>query len=124
MHVLIIEDHPIIALLIEEHLRLFGCDSFDFAETEAAAVAAARARYPDLITSDVRLPQGSGISAVETICRGRHIPVVFITATGWEVRERIGDAVIVPKPFAPADLHKALNAAGIGPAEPPLRNPQ
>ena len=118
MHVLIIEDHPIIALLIEEHLRVFGCDTFDFAETEAAAVAAAKARDPDLITSDVRLPDGSGITAVETICDGRHIPVVFITATGWEVRERISDAVIVPKPFAPADLHQALAAAGITPGRP------
>jgi CheY-like chemotaxis protein len=118
MHVLIIEDHPIIALLIEEHLRVFGCDTFDFAETEAAAVAAAKARDPDLITSDVRLSDGSGITAVETICDGRHIPVVFITATGWEVRERISDAVIVPKPFAPADLHQALAAAGITPGRP------
>ena len=81
MHALIIEDEPIIAMLIEDHLRALGYTSVDFAVTEAEAVAAARRRCPDLITSDVRLPEGCGIAAVEAICGGGRIPVVFITAT-------------------------------------------
>jgi CheY-like chemotaxis protein len=108
MHALIIEDEPIIALLIEDHLRSIGCTSVDFAVTEAEAVAAARIRAPDLITSDVRLAEGCGIAAVQTICNERPIPVVFITATGWEVRARIRDAVVLAKPFAPAELDRAL----------------
>lgn len=119
VHALIIEDHPIVALLIEEHLRGFGYVSFDVAATEADAVAAARARCPDLLTSDVRLAEGCGIAAVAAICGGRRIPVVFITATAWEVRERVEGAIVVPKPFAAADLERALAAAGLEKAEPP-----
>ena len=111
MHALIIEDEPLIALLIEEHLRGLGFVTFDFAESQAEALAAATLCCPDLITADVRLPKGCGIAAVEAICGGRRIPVVFITATSWEVRARLRDAVIVEKPFAPAELELALIAA-------------
>jgi len=110
MHALIIEDEPFIALWIEDHLRRLGYTSFDFAVTEAEAVAAARLRCPDLITSDVRLPQGCGIAAVETICGGTPIPVVFITSCGWEVRQRMSDAIVVQKPILAADLTRAIVA--------------
>jgi len=111
MHALIIEDEPLIALLIEDRLRALGYLTFDFAATQTEAVAAATRRCPDLITSDVRLPEGCGIAAVETICGGGPIPVVFITATAWQVRERIRDAAVVEKPFAAAQLDRALVAA-------------
>ena len=112
MHALIIEDEPLIALLIEDRLRALGYVTFDFAATETEAVAAATRRCPDLITSDVRLPEGCGIAAVETICGGGPIPVVFITATAWQVRQRMRDAAVVEKPFVPGELDRALLAAG------------
>jgi CheY-like chemotaxis protein len=113
MHALIIEDEPMIALLIEDHLRAAGCTSVAFAVTEAEALAAADRNFPDIITADVRLAHGCGIAAVEAICNGRQIPVIFITATAWAVRERKGDALVVAKPFGAADLTRALVAAGI-----------
>jgi CheY-like chemotaxis protein len=111
MHALIIEDEPLIALLIEDHLRGIGYLSVDFAVTEAEAVAAARRRRPDLITSDVRLATGCGIAAVQAICGGRDIPVVFITASTQDVRMRVADAVVVAKPFVAGDLSRALSEA-------------
>ena len=108
MHVLIIEDEPLVALLIEDHLRNHGYTSFDFAATEAEAVAAAKARCPDLITSDVRLVEGCGISAVQEICSQQFIPVIFVSATAWEVSERMPGALIVEKPFTSAVIAKAL----------------
>lgn len=111
MHALIIEDEPLIALLIEDQLRAIGYLSVDFAVTEADAVAAAGRRCPDLITSDVRLAAGCGIAAVEAICGERQVPVVFVTASAQEVRLRVADAVVVAKPFVAADLSRALHAA-------------
>jgi two-component system, response regulator PdtaR len=111
MHALIIEDEPLIALLIEDQLRAIGCLSIDFAVTEADAVAAAERRCPDLITADVRLASGCGIAAVEAICGTRKIPVVFVTANGRDVHQRMAGAVVVDKPFMAADLSRALNAA-------------
>lgn len=110
MHALIIEDEPLIALLIEDRLRRLGYDSVDFAGTQAAALAAARRRRPDLITSDVRLAQGCGIDAVEAICGRRRIAVLFITATAIDVRNRIPGAHVIEKPFALAELDTILAA--------------
>lgn len=111
MHALIIEDEPLIALLIEDRLRALGYGSVDFAASEADAVAAARRRCPDLITSDVRLAAGCGIAAVSAICNGRPIPVVFITGTPADVRERLGDVVVLEKPFVAAELERAVAAS-------------
>ena len=111
MHALIIEDEPFLAMVIEDHLRRLGYTSFDFAITEADAVRAARARCPDLITSDVQLPEGCGIAAVEAICNEKPIPVVFITATASDVRERKRDAIVVRKPIIVAELIEAVASA-------------
>ena len=111
MHALIIEDEPITAMLIEDELRALGYASVDFAVTEAEAVAAARRRRPDLVTADVRLPEGCGIAAVETICDGQRIPVVFITGNATEVRTRLRAAVIVSKPFGAHHICEAIWAA-------------
>ena len=111
MHALIIEDEPITAMLIEDQLRALGYASIDFAVTEAEAVAAARQRRPDLITADVRLPEGCGIAAVETICDGQRVPVVFITGNAAEVRTRLHRAVVVPKPFGAHHISDAIWAA-------------
>lgn len=81
-HVLIIEDEELIALDIEDILGRQGATSFDLVDTEQAAIAAAEARRPDLITVDVVLKAGFGPAAVDAIT-ARHgpIPVIFITAT-------------------------------------------
>jgi CheY-like chemotaxis protein len=111
MHALIIEDQPFIATLIEMHLRDVGYRSFDYAVTEAEAIAAARARSPDLITSDVRLAEGCGIAAVRAICADRAVSVVFITTSILEVGAQLPDAVVLAKPFGPADLKRAVQRA-------------
>ena len=120
-HALIIEDNFLVAASIEETLRQLGYTSFAFAMTEDEAVAAAEGQCPKLITSDVRLEPGSGIDAVQRICaNGRAIPVVYITGSAEEVRERCATAVIVGKPFGILDLRAAITTASA--ATPPSAN--
>ena len=111
MHALIIEQDGWIALMIEDVLRELGYESFTIAESPEAALAAANERCPDLITSDVRLGSGSGVEAVRQICSERPIPVVFVTATPWEVREALAKAVVVAKPFGYAALKDGVARA-------------
>ena len=108
MHALIIEDEALISLAIEAVLRENGYSSFDLASSLDAAMAAANRRCPDLITADVRLAPGNGIDAVESICSQKTIPVVFITGTATEVRDRCPSYVVVNKPFAPSDVAEAV----------------
>ena len=80
-HVLIIEDEAPIALDLGMLLERHGATSFAFATGQAEAVAVARQRCPDIITSDVGLLEGTGPRAVEiTRIEYGPVPVIFITA--------------------------------------------
>lgn len=81
-HVLIIEDEPLIAEVLRCLLEGEGASSFDYADTEEGAIAAAVGRRPDIITSDVKLLAGTGPRAVNAIHNQLgDIPVIFVTAT-------------------------------------------
>ena len=107
MHALIIEDESLIAIAIEDALRGCGFTSFDFAVSADEAMTAAAARCPDLITADVQLRPGCGITAVQSICSERPIPVLFITGSPAEVRIRMPGHVLVEKPFSAHHLAEA-----------------
>jgi DNA-binding response OmpR family regulator len=111
MHALIIEDEPLIAMAIEDALRSVGYATFDFAVDAEEAVAAARARCPDLITSDVVLTASSGLDAIEAICGASSLPVVFITGNESDVHARFPGARVVGKPFSTADVLIAVRVA-------------
>jgi DNA-binding response OmpR family regulator len=99
MHALIIEDETLIAMAIEDALRGCGFTSFDCAISEEEAVGAASRKCPDLITADVQLRPGCGITAVQSICSGKPIPVLFITGSPGQVRIRMPGYALVEKPF-------------------------
>ena len=100
MHALIIEDEALIAMAIEDALSSCGFTSFDLAASAEGAVAAAARKCPDLITADVQLRPGCGITAVQSICSERAIPVLFITGSPGEVRIRMPGHTLVEKPFS------------------------
>jgi CheY-like chemotaxis protein len=111
MHALIIEQDMWIILMIEDVLRDLGYTGFAHASSPEAAIAAATERCPDLITSDIRLGAGTGIEAVRQICSARAIPVVFVTATPWEVRRYDSSAIVVAKPFDNVMLKQGVSRA-------------
>lgn len=117
MHALIIEDEAFIALSIEGVLRECGFTSFAIAISGGEAIAAARLKCPDLISADVDLRPGSGIDAVNEICSGPTIPVIFVTGTPDEARQRMPQHPVVLKPFTPDDVRAAVRLAlGSNPA--------
>ncbi|BBK41336.1 sigma-54-dependent Fis family transcriptional regulator [Allostella vacuolata] len=80
--ILLIEDDPILGPALMQRLRLEGFDPV-LAATAATAIAAAAARPPDAIISDIRLPDMSG----ETVFRrlldsAAAAPTFFVTAFG------------------------------------------
>jgi DNA-binding response OmpR family regulator len=111
MHALIIEQDTWIALMIEDALTDIGYTSFDIATSDGEALTLASMKCPDLITSDVRLGEALVFDTVRSICSGRDIPVVFVTGTGWEVRERSPLLAVVQKPFAASALKAAVAQA-------------
>jgi CheY-like chemotaxis protein len=65
--VLIIEDEPLIAMELQLLPEDVGATSFAFADHGEDAIAEAMIRRPALITSDVKLSNGTGPSAIRTI---------------------------------------------------------
>ena len=100
MHALIVEDESLIAMAIEDALRGCGFTSFDFAISADEALASAARKCPDLITADVELRPGCGITAVQSICGELPIPVVFITGSPDKVRVRMPGHALIEKPFS------------------------
>ena len=108
MHALIIEDESLIAMAIEDALRACGFASFDIAVSADEAVTAAARKCPDLITADVELRPGCGITAVQSICSERTIPILFITGSPGEVRVRMPGHALVEKPFDSDHIMEAI----------------
>jgi CheY-like chemotaxis protein len=111
VHVLIIEDLPLIALDIQGVLQDLGYTSFAIATTQAEAVSAAVRQPPDLVTADYGLAQGDGVSAVKAICTTHPAPVVFITGSKGAVLSRLPAAVLVSKPYSNVDIARAVEQA-------------
>jgi CheY-like chemotaxis protein len=108
---LIIEDEPLIAGFIQQLLEEEGATSFDIAATENEAVAAALARPPQLITSDVRLLDGAGPAAVENIVAELGcIPVIFITSAPEECGKCQAPAIVLRKPVTSAQISRAFRS--------------
>jgi CheY-like chemotaxis protein len=100
-----------IAMAIEDALRDIGFITFDFAPSPAAAIEAAALRCPDLITSDVELSPGCGITTVLKICENVSIPVIFVTGNIADVKLRRPGSHALSKPFSVEQLTAAVGEA-------------
>jgi len=114
-HVLVVDDEEFVRDSLEEILRSKGF------ETSAAAGAQAAMRFLekrdcDAIVTDLRMPQGDGLSLLhETRRRGVAIPIVMITGVGT-----VGEAVqamkagaydFLQKPVQPEELVRVVTRA-------------
>jgi DNA-binding response OmpR family regulator len=109
LRVLVIEDEPLVTMLLTELLAGMGHEVCATAATEAEAVSAAPRERPDLMIVDAGLRAGSGVSAIEEILRTEPIAHVFVSGDAERVRARMPGAVVVRKPFRQAELAKAIN---------------
>jgi DNA-binding response OmpR family regulator len=98
-------------MAIEDALRACGFTSFDVAISAEEAVAAASRKCPALITADVELSPGCGITTVQSICSELPIPVLFITGSPHEVRIRMPKHALIEKPFSADHVIAAVKLA-------------
>jgi DNA-binding response OmpR family regulator len=105
---IVIEDEPLIALLLEDVAREAGWQVLGAAASECEAFDLLRSTTPTAAILDISLgPRNS--FAVAAACRDRGVGVVFVTGYGLdEVRHLCGDAPILAKPFTEQELRTAL----------------
>ena len=120
--VLICEDEPDIATLLEMMLKQAGFET-DVAPTAAAAEEMLERRSYDVMTLDLALPDKSGITLLKEL-RERpefeDLPIVVISAKAQEGREELNGEAFgvvdwIEKPIDQARLSRTLRTA-VGPA--------
>lgn len=113
--VLIVDDEPDILELLDITLSRMGLQTHSAATLSEARELVAK-RIPDLCLTDMRLPDGNGITLVEFIQEEfPHIPVAMITAHG-SVETAItalkaGAFDFISKPIELETLRKLVNSA-------------
>ncbi len=104
--ILIVEDDPALASVLEYNLRQDGFDVI-LANEGQAGLTRARAELPDLILLDVMLPLADGLEVCRALRTGKstaNIPVIMMTARSEEMDQivgyRVGADDYVTKPFS------------------------
>jgi len=114
--VLIVEDEQLVALDLKGHLERLGYRVMDMVASGAEACDTASRTQPDLILMDVRLEGPmDGIEAAQRIRQVCEAPIVFLTAYSdaatLERAKQVEPYGYLVKPFAPSDLHAAIQMA-------------
>ncbi|OHD02283.1 MAG: nitrogen regulation protein NR(I) [Sphingopyxis sp. RIFCSPHIGHO2_01_FULL_65_24] len=112
--ILLVEDDPTIALIIRETLAE-ECGVFAAVTTVAERNAWLAANSPDLVITDVVLPDGDGIDSLPGAGLDAQVPVIILSAQNTldtAVRATgIGSYDYLPKPFDLEDLTTSVRAA-------------
>jgi two-component system response regulator BaeR len=112
-YVLIVEDEPKLAKLLDDYLRASGFETRCLGDGLEVAASVAR-RRPDLILLDLMLPGRSGLEVFKDVRSAANIPIVMVTALVEEVDRLVGLELgaddYVCKPFSPREVVARVKA--------------
>ena len=107
LHALILEDHSTAALSLKAALGAMGFSTFGFASTATQALAAAKARKPDLVISSLSVHSGfetDALAALNDEIEGA--PIIFTT----DGEEAVDEALVLQRPVGRAALSRAWDS--------------
>ncbi len=111
--VLVVEDEPEIAELLEDYLRASGYRT-ERASDGRKALTLFRAAKPDLVLLDIAMPELSGTDVLKRIREESNTPVIMLTARAEEVDKIVGLELgaddYVTKPFRPREVMARVKA--------------
>lgn len=112
-NILIVEDEPLIAMMIEDFLEVLDKTVAGSADTVEAALGIIAGGGVDAAILDVNLRGGEKSFPIADALAGRGIPFVFATGGSQDtVAEEYRDRPTLPKPFTMDGVAKALDALG------------
>ena len=114
--VLLVEDDPVILRLLEVNFELEGFDVV-LAHDGAEGIELARSERPDLVISDIMMPNVSGLELVAAL-KGdgdtAGIPIILLSAKAQSADVKAGMEAgaddYVTKPFEPLELVDRVRA--------------
>jgi response regulator NasT len=115
LRIAVADDEPEVRQFFEELLPPLGHEVVTVAETGRQLVERCRSSRPDLVITDIRMPDMDGIEAAEEINRQQPVPVILVT--GHHEADLLARAsndhimAYLSKPAKPADLQAAISLA-------------
>lgn len=111
--VLVVDDSPVDRMLAGRLLERNPQLAIEYAEDGAEAIARLRSRAPDLVLTDLEMPEKNGFEVVQTVCADfPEIPVILMTSKGSETIAaralQSGAASYVPKASLASDLLRTV----------------
>jgi CheY-like chemotaxis protein len=110
--ILIVEDEPLIAMMLEDFLESLGHVVVDTCDSVASALARVEAGGFDIVILDVQLKDGEHAWPVADALASRKMP--FVLATGGHVEpppEAHANAPLLAKPYTIDAIEPALDSA-------------
>lgn len=80
LRIAVADDEPDIRTYFSRMLSRLGHEVVAVAENGRQLVTLCREQQPDLVITDLRMPEMSGIDATEQIAKERDVPVIWISA--------------------------------------------
>jgi len=115
LRIAVADDEPDMRLFFQELLPPLGHEVVAVAATGRELVEQCRAARPDLIVTDIKMPDMDGIAAAAEVNRERQVPVILITAhQDVDILAGAGAGHIMAcltKPVKPVDLQAAVALA-------------
>ena len=109
MRVLVVEDEPLISMMLEDFLDALGMSVAGSADSVAAALPLVEADKVDAAILDVNLRGGEKSFAVADALAAAGIPFVFATGGGGEdIAPDHRDRPRLPKPYTMEAVEKSL----------------
>jgi signal transduction histidine kinase/ActR/RegA family two-component response regulator len=116
LHILVVDDEEDARILLQTALIHYGAE-VTLASSSAEAIAAFERRPPDVLLSDIGMPQEDGIALVRRLrarsaAQGGTVPAIAITAYASAsdrlAAEAAGFQGYITKPFDPADVARIV----------------
>jgi two-component system response regulator AdeR len=128
--ILVVEDEPDIARVLEAYLRQHGFQTERAADGESA-LALWRAARPDLVLLDIMMPGLDGVEVLKKIRGQSTTPVIMLTARSEELDKVLGLELgaddYITKPFRPREVVARIKAVlrrtegGLDRSQSPIR---
>jgi len=80
LRIAIADDEPEMRDYLQETLSLLGHEVVAAAQTGRQLVEECREKQPDLVITDIKMPDMDGIDAAGELCEGAAIPIILVSA--------------------------------------------
>ncbi|MGL4551025.1 MAG: ANTAR domain-containing response regulator [Gemmataceae bacterium] len=115
LRIAVADDEPDMRDYFARVLPLLGHQVVAVAQDGEGLVASCRGTLPDLVITDIKMPDMDGIEAAGRICRERPVPVILVSAhCGPDLTEQAEAGHVtgyLVKPVKQADLGPAIALA-------------